>query len=346
MRAINAEEFEMALDNEIKYDQLNFDRGNGLIPTIVQNISGLNLYLESTSRESLEKTIETGRNWRFSKTQNKLIEVGSESGKTEYVRRILTNCYADTLLYIVEQKKEYACHEGYRTCFFRELNSERKFVVNQDRVIDPKEIYGGIERRTEKVTRKTNETDISAELDIHGNGNYDIKNPIGFFTHMLETFTKHGLFDIKIDAKGDLEVDQHHTIEDIGIVLGQTFKKALSSKKGINRAGYFVYPMDEALAVVAVDIGGRPYLQYDVEFKRRFCGNLDTDLLEDFFYGFAVNLGANLVVRMPYGRSDHHKMEAIFKAFGKAMKMACSTEKRAIEDIPSTKGAIENDNNS
>ena len=194
--------------------------------------------------------------------------------------------------------------------------------------------------RTAKILRKTNETEIEVELNIDGSGKYNIKTPIGFLNHMLESFAKHGLFDIKTNAKGDTKVDQHHTVEDIGIVLGQAFKKALGNKKGINRAGYFVYPMDEALAVVAVDIGGRPYLQYDAKLKRRFCGNLDTDILEDFFYGFASSLGANVVVRMPYGRSDHHKIEAIFKAFARAMRMACSIDKRAIKNIPSTKGKI------
>ena len=194
--------------------------------------------------------------------------------------------------------------------------------------------------RHSKIDRNTSETKISSELTIEGTGNYNIQTPIGFFNHMLESFTKHGVFDISIKADGDLHVDQHHLVEDCGIVLGQAFKEALGDKKGINRAGYFVYPMDEALAVVAIDIGGRPFLQYDAEFKRRFCGELDTDLLEDFFSGFALNLGANVVVRMPYGRSDHHKIEAIFKAFAKAMKMACSVDPQAIENIPSTKGKI------
>lgn len=194
--------------------------------------------------------------------------------------------------------------------------------------------------RQADIHRKTKETDISIELNIDGTGNCSIDTPIGFFNHMLESFGKHGLFDLTIKASGDLHVDQHHLIEDCGIVLGQTFGKALGDKKGINRAGYFVYPMDEALAVVAVDIGGRPYLQFEAGFRRRFCGEYDADLTEDFFLGFAFNLGANVVVRMPYGRSDHHKLEAIFKAFAKAMKMACSTDPRAIEDIPSTKGVI------
>ncbi len=197
--------------------------------------------------------------------------------------------------------------------------------------------------RTIHVTRKTRETDISIQLNIDGKGEYNIQTPVGFLSHMLESFAKHGLFNLTMRVDGDLHVDQHHLVEDCGIVMGQAFKKALGDKKGINRSGYFVYPMDEALAVVAIDIGGRPYLQFEAEFKRRFCGELDTDLLEDFFQGFAVNLGANVVVRIPFGRSDHHKIEAIFKAFAKAMKMACSTDPRAIENIPSTKGMIEND---
>jgi len=194
--------------------------------------------------------------------------------------------------------------------------------------------------RTSKISRKTNETEIDVELEIDGQGKYEVKNPIVFLTHMIQTFAKFGNFDLRMDIKGDLEVDQHHTIEDAGIVLGKAFKQSLEDKKGINRSGYFVYPMDEALAVVAIDLGGRPYLQFDVKFKRRFCGDLDTDLIYDFFEAFAFNLGANVVVRMPFGRSDHHKIEAIFKAFGKAMKMACSIDEEAKNNIPSTKGSI------
>ncbi len=194
--------------------------------------------------------------------------------------------------------------------------------------------------RTAKISRKTKETEITVVLNIDGKGKYNINTSIGFFTHMLESSAKHGLFDITLDVKGDLEVDQHHTIEDTGIVLGQAFKKALGDKKGINRAGYFIFPMDESLAIVAVDISGRPYLKFDTKFKRRFCGELDTDLLEDFFYGFSIGLGANLALQIKYGRSDHHKIEALFKAFAKAMKMACSKDKRAIKELPSTKGII------
>src|SRR3989338_9132996 len=195
--------------------------------------------------------------------------------------------------------------------------------------------------RTAKISRKTKETKIEAKLNIDGKGKYDIKTPIGFFTHMLEAFAKHGLFDINMDVKGDLGVDQHHTVEDTGIVLGQAFKETLGNKKGINRAGYFIFPMDEALAVAALDISGRPYLKFNAKFKRRFCGELDTDLLEDFFYGFSIGLGANLALQLQYGRSDHHKIEALFKAFAKAMKTACSKDKRALKEMPSTKGLIE-----
>ncbi|MBI2661073.1 imidazoleglycerol-phosphate dehydratase HisB [Candidatus Woesearchaeota archaeon] len=194
--------------------------------------------------------------------------------------------------------------------------------------------------RTAKILRKTNETDIKVVLAIDGKGKYNIKTPIGFFTHMLESFAKHGLFDITLDVKGDVKVDQHHTIEDTGIVLGQAFRKALGDKKGINRAGYFIFPMDEAIAIVALDLGGRPYLKFDGKFSRRYCGKLDTDLLEDFFYGLSVGLGANIAAQIKSGRSDHHKIEALFKAFAKAMKTACSKDKRALEELPSTKGLI------
>jgi len=199
-------------------------------------------------------------------------------------------------------------------------------------------------KRSARVVRTTNETDILVDLNIDGQGKAVITTPIGMLTHMLESFAKHGLFDLVLTARGDLHVDQHHLVEDCGLALGKAFAQALGDKRGINRAGYFVYPMDEALAVVAVDIGGRPYVQYDVHFARQFCGDLDSDLLEDFFYAFAVHLGANMVVRMPYGRSDHHKMEAIFKALGKALSMACQVNPRAAGELPTTKGVIDDRN--
>ncbi len=194
--------------------------------------------------------------------------------------------------------------------------------------------------RTATISRKTNETEISVRLNIDGEGTAQINTGIGFLDHMLEGLAKHGLFDLQITAKGDLHVDQHHLVEDLGIVLGQAFCQALGDKKGIERSGYFVYPMDEALAVVAVDLGGRAYLQYDCQFQRQFCGELDLDLMPDFFESLAQNIPANLVIRMPYGRSDHHKLEACFKALAKSLRFACNYLPRATNKIPSTKGSI------
>ncbi len=195
--------------------------------------------------------------------------------------------------------------------------------------------------RRATIRRKTKETSITATLKIEGRGAFDVKTPVGFLTHMLESFALHGRFDLAFRAEGDLQVDQHHLIEDCGIVLGQAFAKALGRRRGINRAGYFVYPMDDALAVVAVDLGGRPFLVFDARFRRRLCGDLDTDLLEEFFRAFSVHAGANLHVKMPYGKNDHHRIEAIFKAFARAMRTACSTDPAAARDVPSTKGMLE-----
>jgi imidazoleglycerol-phosphate dehydratase len=153
-------------------------------------------------------------------------------------------------------------------------------------------------------------------------------------------FAKHGGFDLKLRAEGDLDVDQHHTVEDVGITLGQLFAKALGDRKGINRAGYFVLPMDETLAVVAVDLGGRPALVYRDRVKVRLLGDLQTELVEDFFGGFVNHAGANLHAKILYGRSNHHKIEAIFKCFARAMRYACSTDKRLKDQLPSTKGLL------
>lgn len=194
--------------------------------------------------------------------------------------------------------------------------------------------------RRAQLKRKTKETDIRISLTMDGSGRSTINTPIRFLTHMLESFAKHGLFNLKLDVTGDTNVDQHHTIEDTGIALGQAFRKALGDKRGINRAGYFIFPMDESLAIVALDIGGRPYLKFGGTFRRRLCGDLDTDLVEDFFSGFSTGLGANIAIQILYGRSDHHKIEAVFKAFAKAMKTACSRDRRAMKELPSTKGLI------
>lgn len=194
--------------------------------------------------------------------------------------------------------------------------------------------------RRAKIERNTKETRISGALTIEGRGRYKIATGIRFFDHMLELFAKHGGFDLELKADGDLDVDQHHTVEDVGIVLGQLFAQALGDRRGINRAGYFVLPMDETLAVVALDLGGRPALVYKDRVKVRLVGDLQSELSEDFFGGFVNHAGANLHAKVLYGRSNHHKLEAIFKCFARAMKYACSTDKRLKDQLPSTKGLL------
>jgi imidazoleglycerol-phosphate dehydratase len=194
--------------------------------------------------------------------------------------------------------------------------------------------------RSASIDRNTKETQIRGRLAIEGRGRYEVSTGIRFFDHMLELFTKHGGFDLKLKANGDLDVDQHHTVEDVGIVLGQLFSKALGDRRGINRAGYFVLPMDETLAVVALDLGGRPALVYKDLVRVRLVGDLQTELVEDFFGGFVNHAGVNLHAKVLYGRSNHHKIEAIFKCFARAMKYACSTDKRLRDQLPSTKGLL------
>jgi len=194
--------------------------------------------------------------------------------------------------------------------------------------------------RKATVRRDTKETRIAGELRIEGRGRYGISTGIRFLDHMLELFGKHGGFDLKLRAEGDLDVDQHHTVEDVGIALGQLFSAALGDRKGINRAGYFVLPMDETLAVVALDLGGRPALVYKDLVKTRLVGDLQSELLEDFFGGFVNHAGANLHVKVLYGRSNHHKVEAVFKCFARAMKFACSKDPRLKDQLPSTKGLL------
>jgi imidazoleglycerol-phosphate dehydratase len=194
--------------------------------------------------------------------------------------------------------------------------------------------------RRATLERNTKETRIRGTLKIDGRGTYDISTGIRFLDHMLELFAKHGGFDLKLCAEGDLDIDQHHTVEDVGITLGQLFAKALGDRKGINRAGYFVLPMDETLAVVAVDLGGRPALVYKDLVKVRLVGDLQAELVEDFFGGFVNHAGANLHAKVLYGRSNHHKIEAIFKCFARALRYACSTDKRLKDQLPSTKGLL------
>jgi imidazoleglycerol-phosphate dehydratase len=194
--------------------------------------------------------------------------------------------------------------------------------------------------RSAQIERITTETQIRGLLGINGTGKYEISTGIGFFDHMLELFTKHGGFDLTLTATGDLQVDQHHTVEDVGIVLGELFHKALGARKGINRAGYFVQTMDETLAVVALDLGGRAATVYSDEVDVESVGGLTVELLPDFFEGFARAVKGNVHVKVMYGRSSHHKIEAIFKAFGRALAYACSTNERLKDQLPSTKGLL------
>lgn len=194
--------------------------------------------------------------------------------------------------------------------------------------------------RIAEVERKTAETQISLKLCIDGSGKGSISTGIGFFDHMLSAFAKHGLFDIELSAKGDLQVDQHHLVEDVGIVLGSAFLQALSDKKGIARAGCFAFPMDETLSLVSVDFGGRAMLVFDAKFQREFIGELQSDLVREFFAGFSQGARCNLCVRLLYDGNDHHKCEGIFKGFARALAQACEIKGRAEGTVPSTKGVI------
>lgn len=193
-------------------------------------------------------------------------------------------------------------------------------------------------RKTD-IKRKTNETDISLSLNIDGSGKSDIQTGVGFFDHMLNLFTRHGLFDLSIKAMGDLHVDSHHTVEDVGIVLGQAIKEALADKKSIKRYGSSYLPMDESLALVVIDLGGRPYIVFDAKFGSDMVGTMDTQLVEEFFRAVAFNAGINLHIKVFYGSNDHHIIEAIFKAFGRALDEATCIDER-IQGVMSTKGTI------
>ena len=190
------------------------------------------------------------------------------------------------------------------------------------------------------IHRLTTETDIRVRLNLDGQGRYRISTGIRFLDHMLELFTRHGGFDLQLTARGDLDVDQHHTVEDVGITLGESFRNALGNKKGILRAGYFVMPMDETLAVAALDLSGRAYLVLKAPFRVRRVGDLQVELLEDFFQGFATSARANVHLKVAYGRSSHHRVEALFKAFARALRFACSRDGRLRRQLPSTKGLL------
>lgn len=193
--------------------------------------------------------------------------------------------------------------------------------------------------RIAEINRKTRETDISVMLDLDGTGKSEISTGIGFFDHMLEGFSKHGFFDLKCKVDGDLHVDGHHTVEDAGIVLGQAIAKAVGDKKGICRYGSFILPMDDALALCAVDLCGRPYLNFDCTFPVERVGALDTELVREFFYAISYSAGMNLHIKMLDGHNAHHMIEAMFKAFAKALDAAVSYDSR-ITDVLSTKGSL------
>jgi imidazoleglycerol-phosphate dehydratase len=194
--------------------------------------------------------------------------------------------------------------------------------------------------RAASFDRRTTETQIRGRLVVDGRGRYDVGTGIRFLDHMLELFTRHGGFDLSLHATGDLDVDQHHTVEDIGIVLGEAVLGALGNRRGINRAGYFVMPMDETLAVAAIDLGGRPHTVVNLKLKVQRVGDLQAELVHDFFEGFAIGARANVHVNVLYGRSSHHHIEAVFKAFARALRVACSRDARLARMLPSTKGLL------
>jgi imidazoleglycerol-phosphate dehydratase len=194
--------------------------------------------------------------------------------------------------------------------------------------------------RRAAIKRVTKETSIDLRLAVDGKGQYDVSTGIRFLDHMLELLARHGGFDLKVRATGDLDVDQHHTVEDLGIALGEAVSAALGNRKGINRAGYFLMPMDETLAVAAIDLSGRIHAVVDLRVKVRMVGDLQTELVQDFFEGFAQGARANVHVKVLYGRSSHHHIEAVFKAFARALRVACARDRRLARMLPSTKGLL------
>jgi imidazoleglycerol-phosphate dehydratase len=195
-------------------------------------------------------------------------------------------------------------------------------------------------KRTAEIDRKTAETQIALRLTIEGSGKYKVSTGIRFLDHMLELFTRHGAFNLDLTCKGDLDVDQHHTVEDVGIALGEAFDRALGDKKGIMRAGYFLMPMDETLGIAAIDLSGRVSSVIDTKVKTRLVGDLQSELVEDFFEGFARGARANVHLKTMYGRSNHHKVEALFKAFARALRFACMRDQQLGNMLPSTKGLL------
>ncbi len=194
--------------------------------------------------------------------------------------------------------------------------------------------------RRSVIERRTTETKIALRLNLDGKGRYSVTTGIRFLDHMLELVARHGAFDLDVRCTGDLDVDQHHTVEDLGIALGEAVAGALGSRRGIHRAGYFVMPMDETLAVAAIDLGGRVHAVVDLRLKARRVGDMEADLVNDFFDGFAQGARANVHVKVLYGRSGHHQIEAVFKAFARALRASCARDARMARTLPSTKGLL------
>lgn len=211
----------------------------------------------------------------------------------------------------------------------------RPRAVSSDRAVQRRT------RRTARIARRTRETDITVTLGLDGHGRVSASTGIGFFDHMVTAMAMHGGFDLALDASGDLHVDQHHLVEDCGIALGQALAQALGDRRGIERTGFFAFPMEDALALAAIDLSGRPSLTWRASFRRVRVGELDTDLIPEFFRGFARGAAADLHVVIPYRRNDHHAVEAIFKAVGKALKLAVARDGRYRGLVPSTKGLLE-----
>src|ERR1035438_3724346 len=226
-------------------------------------------------------------------------------------------------------------HADSDSCYAR--RNQSNWVANG--VAEAVSNRGAVVRKA-KLHRKTAETEIQISLTIEGRGKYEVSTGIRFLDHMLELFARHGGFDLKLAATGDLDVDQHHTVEDVGIALGEVFDRALANRRGILRAGYFLMPMDETLGLPAVDFGGRVAAVVDTKVRAARVGDLQAELVCDFFEGFARGARANVHARVLYGRSSHHKIEALFKAFARALRVACSRDRRLGRMLPSTKGLL------
>lgn len=278
----------------------------------------------------------------FERPQARMMEIFAENGITFEKNLICPHLPEDNCLcrkpktVLVEDLMDKVDKENSFMCGDRD--TDKQFAANIGVKYLPM-ICNGSFPRIAGVKRQTSETEIEVELNLDGTGQYQISTGIGFFDHMLELFSKHSLIDLKIKTKGDLQVDEHHTVEDTGIVLGQAISKALGNKRGIERYG-FLLPMDESLAELAIDLSGRPFLQWNAEFKREMIGGMPTELFEEFFRAIADQLRATIHINLRYGKNEHHMIESIFKAFARAMRSAVAKNERTKDLLPSTKGKL------